>query len=130
MKQKTNGKIVIAILAMFAVAISIIGFTYAYFTATFNSNNQDKDVTVNAGKLVANFTGTNAIDVSNVVPGWKSDGLSYYDPVLAQSHGGNVFASHLRPRNFVNPEGGAALVANAIDLYYSASLDISQKNLM
>ena len=29
MKQKTNGKIVIAILAMFAVAISIIGFTYA-----------------------------------------------------------------------------------------------------
>lgn len=95
MKQKTNGKIVIAILAMFAVAISIIGFTYAYFTATFNQNLLDKSVTINAGELVANFIGTNTIDVKNVVPGWKSDGLTYYDATVAQSHNGQIFATTL-----------------------------------
>lgn len=95
MKQKTNGKIVIAILAMFAVAISIIGFTYAYFTASFNQNMNDKSVTVNAGELVANFTGTNTINVKNVVPGWKSDGLTYYDATLAQSNDGRIFAKTL-----------------------------------
>lgn len=95
MKQKTNGKIVIAILAMFAVAISIIGFTYAYFTATFNQNLLDKSVTVNAGELVANFIGTNTVDVKNVVPGWKSDGLTYYDATVAQSHNGQIFATTL-----------------------------------
>ena len=42
MKQKTNGKIVIAILAMFAVAASVIGFTYAYFTADLQRNTQDE----------------------------------------------------------------------------------------
>ena len=95
MKQKTNGKIVIAILAMFAVAISIVGFTYAYFTASFNQNVNDRSVTVNAGELVANFTGTNAIDAKNVVPGWKSDGLTYYDATLAQSNEGHIFAKTL-----------------------------------
>ena len=97
MKQKTNGKIVVAVLAMFAIAISIIGFTYAYFTASFNENNFDKSVVVKAGKLTANFVGTNAIDVRNVVPGWKSDGLSYYDAAYAQLNNGNIFALHLEP---------------------------------
>lgn len=102
MKQKTNGKIVVAILVMFAVAISIIGFTYAYFTATFNTNNQDKSVTVTAGKLMANFTGTNAINVSNIVPGWLSNGLSYYDSNLALANGGKIFATEL---TLTAPEG-------------------------
>jgi hypothetical protein len=79
MKQKTNGKIVIAILAMFAIAASIIGFTYAYFTANLTRNTQDRSTEVIAGKLMATFNGTNSIDVKNVVPGWKSDALHYYN---------------------------------------------------
>ena len=133
MKQKTNGKIIVAILVMFAVAVSIIGFTYAFFTATFNDNENDESVTVIAGKLMANYVGNKAIKVSNVVPGWLSDGLSYYDPVLAQSNNGNVFASHLRPRDFVNPKAGqdgqpAVLAANASTLYYGATEQ--EKSLM
>jgi len=79
MKQKTNGKIVIAILAMFAVAASVIGFTYAYFTATFTQNNQDKTIEVTAGKLMARYTDGVNISIKNVVPGWISDNLHYYN---------------------------------------------------
>ena len=83
MNSKNNGKIAIGILVMFVVALSIIGVTYAYFTATFNDNQDTEDVKITAGELIATFDGTNSIDIKNVVPGWASDGLHYYDVDVA-----------------------------------------------
>ena len=51
--EKNNGKIAIAIVAMFVVALSIVGFTYAYFVASVTNNDADTSVQVTAGELVS-----------------------------------------------------------------------------
>ncbi len=80
MNSNNNGKIAIAIVAMFVVALSVVGFTYAYFTATVVGNTKDTSVEVTAGELVINYTSGQEIIAQNVVPGWKSDGETFYDP--------------------------------------------------
>ena len=121
MKQKTNGKIAIAILAMFAVALSIVGFTYAYFTATFNVNPEDKSVIVNAGKLVANFEGKNNIDFSGIVAGCISNVLSYYNSNIALSNEGNIFASKLTLEPTQDAEGNT--IPATYTEYYGNGVD-------
>ena len=79
MENKSNGKIVIAILVMFVVALSIVGVTYAYFTTQIIQNTKEESVKVDAGKLIATYDGGNDINVSNIFPGWKSDGNTFYD---------------------------------------------------
>ena len=49
--ERNNGKIAIAIVAMFVVALSIVGFTYAYFVANVEGNT-DTNVTVTSGELI------------------------------------------------------------------------------
>lgn len=79
MKSENNGKIAIAIVAMFVVALSVVGFTYAYFTARVQGNAADKSVEVTAGKLEIKYTAGNKIVAQNLVPGWVSDGKHFYD---------------------------------------------------
>lgn len=79
MDKKNSRKIIIAILIMFILTLSIIGVAYAYFTANFKNNSKNGSVSVKAGKLVAQFKGSNSINVKNVFPGWASDGKTYYD---------------------------------------------------
>lgn len=79
MKKETNGKIAIAIVAMFVVALSIVGFTYAYFTATVNPNTAAKSVEVQAGLLKVEYVNGDEIVANNIVPGWESDGMTYYN---------------------------------------------------
>lgn len=93
MESRKNGKLIIALLIMFAVAVSIVGVTYAYFVATFNTNQNPESVKVVAGKLIANYAHGTSIDVSNVVPGWVSDNLHYYDVGVAAANQGRIFAS-------------------------------------
>lgn len=82
--EKNNGKIAIAIVAMFVVALSIVGVTYAYFTATVKGNESDDySVEVDAGRLEVDYLGTKTIEAYNIVPGWISDGNMYYDPVAS-----------------------------------------------
>lgn len=81
--ERNNGKIAIAIVAMFVVALSIIGFTYAYFTASVINNDQAESVSVTAGILQIDYTTGNKITAYNIVPGWTNDGLHYYDPVAS-----------------------------------------------
>ncbi len=78
--KSNNGKIAITITAMFVIALSVIGVTYAYFTARIAGNSSEKSVEVTAGELVVNYVSSNLLKATNLVPGWKSDGLSYYDP--------------------------------------------------
>lgn len=92
MESNNNGKITIGILTMFVVAISIIGVTYAYFTAQFSTNLNPESVKVYAGKLVANYKESQSIKVKNVVPGWVSDGLHYYDVDVAAADSGKIYA--------------------------------------
>lgn len=80
MNSKNNGKLAIAIVAMFVVALSIVGITYAYFSATVVGNTKDKSVDVTAGILEINYAKGNTIKAQNIVPGWVSDGAHYYDP--------------------------------------------------
>lgn len=80
MKSENNGKIAVAIVAMFVVALSIVGFTYAYFTAQVKGNTADKSVDVVAGKLVIKYAQTKKLEAQNVLPGWVSDSKHYYDP--------------------------------------------------
>ena len=80
MKSENNGKIAVAIVAMFVVALSIVGFTYAYFTAQVKGNTANKSVDVVAGKLVIKYAQTKKLEAQNVLPGWVSDGKHYYDP--------------------------------------------------
>ncbi len=85
MKSENNGKIAVAIVAMFVVALSVVGFTYAYFTAQVKGNSAEKSVDVVAGKLAITYTNGNEILAQNVVPGWISDGKHYYDSMCSQS---------------------------------------------
>lgn len=80
--EKNNGKIAIAIVAMLVVALSIVGITYAYFTASVQGNT-NTSVNVTAGILEVNYETSSIIDASNVVPGWISDNNHYYDPVAS-----------------------------------------------
>ena len=77
--KNNNGKIAIAIVAMFVVALSVVGFTYAYFTATVSGNNASKSVEVTAGRLEIVYGNGTLIKAQNLVPGWTSDGKHYYD---------------------------------------------------
>lgn len=85
MKSENNGKIAVAIVAMFVVALSIVGFTYAYFTAQVKGNTADKSVDVVAGKLAITYANGNEILAQNIVPGWISDGDHYYDSKCSSS---------------------------------------------
>lgn len=77
--RNNNGKIAIAIVAMFVVALSVVGFTYAYFTATVKGNNASKSVEVTAGELSIVYGNGRTLEAQNLVPGWTSDGKHYYD---------------------------------------------------
>lgn len=79
--EKNNGKIAIAIVAMFVVALSIVGFTYAYFVANVQGNEGDNSVTVTAGILEIEYKNVESktLNVTGIAPGWKSDGLHYFD---------------------------------------------------
>lgn len=83
--KENNGKIAIAVVAMFVVALSIVGFTYAYFTAQVKGNTADKSVEVTAGKLSIVYANGNEISAKNIVPGWISDGKHYYDSMCSSS---------------------------------------------
>ena len=84
--KNNNGKIAIAIVAMFVVALSIVGFTYAYFTATVVGNKSERpSVTVEAGKLEITYEYGRSIVAPTIVPGWASDGDMIYDPVHSMS---------------------------------------------
>lgn len=83
--KENNGKIAIAVVAMFVVALSIVGFTYAYFTAQVKGNTADKSVEVTAGKLSIVYANGNEILAQNIVPGWISDGDHYYDTMCSSS---------------------------------------------
>lgn len=92
--KDNNGKIVIAIVAMFVVALGIIGVTYAYFTAAVQGNDPDAtSVEVQAGVLEINYANSNKIEAQNLVPGWVNDGQHYYDPVASIDEDGHVTAA-------------------------------------
>ncbi len=85
MKSENNGKIAIAVVAMFVVALSIVGFTYAYFTAQVQGNTADKSVEVTAGRLEIVYANGNEILAQNIVPGWVSNGDYYFDTVCSST---------------------------------------------
>ena len=91
--ERNNGKIAIAIVAMFVVALSIVGFTYAYFIATVDDNDAVKSVEVTAGVLEIEYANSNRIYAKNLVPGWINDGKHYYDPVASVDADGHVTAA-------------------------------------
>lgn len=90
--NNNNGKIVVAIVAMFVVALSIVGFTYAYFTASIAGNTQDSSVDVLAGVLKVNYTAGQTINATNIVPGWTSDSKMIYHPTASVDEAGNISA--------------------------------------
>lgn len=83
--EKNNGKIAIAIVAMFVVALSIVGVTYAYFVATVKTNSTNNSVQVKAGILKIAYDNGQILTAESIVPGWKSDGDMIYDPVHSVS---------------------------------------------
>lgn len=113
MKSENNGKIAIAIVAMFVVALSVVGFTYAYFTASVKGNSAEKSVEVTAGKLKVIYASSQSIKANNIVPGWINDGAHYYDTVYSRTDvgGGNIHISAITDDTKVNCNG-AEKVAN------------------
>ena len=92
--KENNGKIAIAVVAMFVVALSIVGFTYAYFTAQVKGNTADKSVEVTAGKLSIVYANGDEILAQNIVPGWISDGKHYYDSMCSSSIDTDAAGNH------------------------------------
>lgn len=90
--MKSNTKLVIAIVAMFVVALSIVGFTYAFFTASVNPNSAEESIDIQAGLLKVNYASTKTIDVTNIVPGWASDGKMIYHPAESVDENGHITA--------------------------------------
>lgn len=106
--EKNNGKIAIAIVAMFVVALSIVGFTYAYFVANVQGNDT-VNVDVTAGILevaYANNTG-NTVQAYNIVPGWMSDGLHYFDSTKFETdaEGNATYTAQMATSEETIPEG-------------------------
>lgn len=83
--EKNNGKIAIAIVAMFVVALSVVGFTYAYFVASVNNNTDDTAVEVQAGTLKIAYDNGQTLTATDIVPGWKSDGDMVYNSIASVS---------------------------------------------
>lgn len=83
--EKNNGKIAIAIVAMFVVALSVVGFTYAYFVASVNNNTDDTSVEVQAGTLKIAYDNGQTLTATDIVPGWKSDGDMVYNSIASVS---------------------------------------------
>jgi len=82
--KNNNGKVAIAIVAMFVVALSVVGFTYAYFTASVQGNEKNNEsVKVTAGTMVVSYDMGDKITANNIIPGWKNDGKTFYDPVYS-----------------------------------------------
>lgn len=112
--KNNNVRIIILIIAMFMVSLSIIGFTYAYFTAQITGNPTNDNVKVTSGNLEVTFTSSSTITASGIVPGWKSDGRSWYDP-MARDSAGHIIAQHIDgsttavPTNYKTKEYGYAL---------------------
>lgn len=90
MKSENNGKIAIAIVAMFVVALSVVGFTYAYFTASVVRNQDEKTTEVTAGMLEVNYTQNKTMTAQKVIPGWESDGLHYFGTETATKEDGTT----------------------------------------
>lgn len=93
MSSKSNGKLIAGLIIMFVVAVSVIGVTYAYFVSTFTPNNNAESVKITAGKLIATYDTGTSLDVRNIVPGWVSDGLHYYDVDVAAANQGRIYAT-------------------------------------
>ncbi len=83
--EKNNGKIAIAIVAMFVVALSVVGFTYAYFVASVNNNVDNHQVEVQAGVLKINYDNGQTLTATDIVPGWKSDNDMVYNSIASVS---------------------------------------------
>lgn len=83
--KENNGKIAIAIVAMFVVALSVVGFTYAYFVATVNTNTDNHQVEVQAGVLKINYDNGQTLTATDIVPGWKSDNDMVYNSIASVS---------------------------------------------
>ena len=83
--KNNNGKIAIAIVAMFVVALSVVGFTYAYFVASVNNNKDKHQVEVQAGVLKINYDNGQTLTATNIVPGWKSDNDMIYNSIASVS---------------------------------------------
>ncbi len=75
-----NKKIVIiSIIGILLVLFGLGAITYAYFVAGITENEGEKSIEIKAGKLEVKYTSTKTMSVPFIVPGWKSDGLHYYD---------------------------------------------------
>ena len=83
--KNNNGKIAIAIVAMFVVALSVVGFTYAYFVASVNNNVDNHQVEVQAGVLKINYDNGQTLTATGIVPGWKSDNDMIYNSIASVS---------------------------------------------
>lgn len=121
MKQDNNGKIAIAIVAMFVVALSIVGITYAYFTVSVVGNKTEKSVEVQAGVLEIVYTEGNEIDAKNIVPGWISDGEHYFDsklssyiPAETDLNGNGVYDSDVVGETAVMKDGKEVKAVKAV----------------
>ena len=85
--EKNNGKIAIAIVAMFVVALSIVGVTYAYFVAGVQGNTGDDQrvIDVQAGILKVAYDNGDVLEAAGIVPGWKSDNDMVYNSIASVS---------------------------------------------
>ena len=85
--EKNNGKIAIAIVAMFVVALSIVGVTYAYFVASVqgNTGEDQRVVEVKAGVLKVAYENGDVLEATGIVPGWKSDNDMVYNSIASVS---------------------------------------------
>lgn len=88
-KGTIKNRLKMTLIMTFIGFLTVIGLTYAYFISTFNTNTQDKDVIVNAGKLeLTYFDGNGTIVLDKLMPGEtietktfnvKNTGTSYID---------------------------------------------------
>lgn len=67
MKMK-NKKVVLTVLGILIVLLSVIGVTYAYYSAKVKENNKTETV-IKTNELNLVYTGTQEINCSNIVPG-------------------------------------------------------------
>lgn len=73
MKKENYKMIRLSVLVLGLVVLTIVGTSFAYFTAIINGNEKANNVYVKSANLKATYSDGEEINTLNAVPGWSQD---------------------------------------------------------
>ena len=63
--------ILLTVIAVATLLITVVGATFAYYTATIEGNKSAQEIKIGSATLAITYNDGKEIKVRNIVPGWK-----------------------------------------------------------